>query len=541
MLARAQGQKDIIARTYMHMMTQLARHRDVCGGCVNKGTSCVATHSLLSVIVWMDMICCMCFMALVPFIRKHIDDMALKVDEHNTTAADFTVIVHGVPPACDAAELAAFFDKYDGSMSESATTPASGEPADAAAPPNIDYPRPSDGGTSPAPGDKADAGIAGWEAAAAPAHGDGGAADAAAAPAVDGGPDAPLGGDTAAVPESKPDVAETARDTVVEISGDNMGVDADADAEQVGAPHGSEDKRKGGVAAVFLGRKCGDVLAKFEKRSLLQKTCAKLTAECQKLKAAQGDGAPGAQFYHAEKEYLLATKELADLDAEMDAVTKKGEALDVVCAFVMFNTQEAQRDCVRHYETAPWTKFGIRGTTLMTYDAPFILLNRFQQPELKFNGRALRVARAPEPTNVLWENLEVTRVAGFARRNLSSVLTFVVILISFAVIVLAKQQSENLKSSSNLCTNSTFVAACNTAVIWATPSTRGCPTSRSTSSSASCTTAHVWGLHRAGLPSAAESRLATPLDYDLTTDPATSRILKRDACRFDASNLNPKP
>jgi len=141
-----------------------------------------------------------------------------------------------------------------------------------------------------------------------------------------------------------------------------------------------------------------------------------------------------------------AEAKLAAIDVKVHAAAGDG-TLDAVCAFVIFNSQEAQRDCIGHYSSAAWawgaSSLPVRGTTLFGLEAPLFLLNWFQRPELKFTSRTgksygMRVSRAPEPTNILWENLEVSRVQGFLRRNVSGLMTFLIILISFAVIVFAK-------------------------------------------------------------------------------------------------------
>jgi len=65
-----------------------------------------------------------------------------------------------------------------------------------------------------------------------------------------------------------------------------------------------------------------------------------------------------------------------------------------------------------------------------------LLKKKFTSRTGKTHG--MRVSRAPEPTNILWENLEISRAQGFLRRNVSGLMTFLIILISFAVIVFAK-------------------------------------------------------------------------------------------------------
>ena len=57
----------------------------------------------------------------------------------------------------------------------------------------------------------------------------------------------------------------------------------------------------------------------------------------------------------------------------------------------------------------------------------------------------------------------------FVRLVSSNLLTFVIVLVSFGVIVTAKGYSEMAATSVNVCSNASFVRQCNGAIEWGTP------------------------------------------------------------------------
>jgi hypothetical protein len=93
---------------------------------------------------------------------------------------------------------------------------------------------------------------------------------------------------------------------------------------------------------------------------------------------------------------------------------------DVVCAFVLFNNIESAARCVEDY--APYDSVG----------GDF-----FQPAELRFMGEyPLQVEWAPEPSDVLWENLEVSDHQVMARRCVSYLATLAVLMLSLVGLVM---------------------------------------------------------------------------------------------------------
>ncbi|CAN0051024.1 unnamed protein product, partial [Hapterophycus canaliculatus] len=70
----------------------------------------------------------------------------------------------------------------------------------------------------------------------------------------------------------------------------------------------------------------------------------------------------------------------------------------------------------------------------------FASLSTFQKypKELKFQGiHKLKVVKAPEPDNIIWENLEFPKLKRRLRQNFTGLVSFVLLLIAFALVLLA--------------------------------------------------------------------------------------------------------
>ncbi|KAJ1462808.1 hypothetical protein M885DRAFT_609849 [Pelagophyceae sp. CCMP2097] len=85
-------------------------------------------------------------------------------------------------------------------------------------------------------------------------------------------------------------------------------------------------------------------------------------------------------------------------------------------AFVTFENEESALRCVEDY----------RGSSG--------LLRLFQPTQLRFGGRRITVERAPAPSNILWENLDVPRRRKWLRSRCGDAATLLVLIASAALI-----------------------------------------------------------------------------------------------------------
>lgn len=100
-----------------------------------------------------------------------------------------------------------------------------------------------------------------------------------------------------------------------------------------------------------------------------------------------------------------------------------------ICAFVVFNHCESKARCIEDF--VHYSKF------------PFSL----KYPDaLKFKGHKLICKRAPEPDEILWENLETSKKEQGIRVLFTSVVTFALIFIGFVVILQAAKMKQKFNS-----------------------------------------------------------------------------------------------
>ncbi|TMW61304.1 hypothetical protein Poli38472_013767 [Pythium oligandrum] len=135
--------------------------------------------------------------------------------------------------------------------------------------------------------------------------------------------------------------------------------------------------------------------------------------------------------FHAKN---ARAKVKAAAKAAKTAATTTQQAFDweaCECAFVVFNNLESRRRCLHDYRhSTHW------------------LPHKYQPRELRFrDGKfRLKVTAAPEPSNILWENLEVTDRGRFYRRSLTIFITFLLLIASAAVISGAQSAQQQFKS-----------------------------------------------------------------------------------------------
>ncbi|KAG3098209.1 hypothetical protein PI124_g17348 [Phytophthora idaei] len=100
------------------------------------------------------------------------------------------------------------------------------------------------------------------------------------------------------------------------------------------------------------------------------------------------------------------------------------------CAFVVFNNLESRRRCLLDYrQSTRW------------------LSRKWQPEELRFREDfPLIVTKAPEPSNILWENLEVTNRGRFYRQLVTNLVTVALLVISCAIISAAQTTQEQFAS-----------------------------------------------------------------------------------------------
>ncbi|OQR84545.1 transmembrane protein [Achlya hypogyna] len=194
------------------------------------------------------------------------------------------------------------------------------------------------------------------------------------------------------------------------------------------------------IAEVSIAHPTGGLLRTFLAMEHLTAKVAELNDILSTLKS------PAAEVPDRDK---LTTKVEEQLEKVTDTLERKTARMKELrangastveaceCAFVVFNSVEAQQRCLRDYRTS--------GYSYARY---------FQPKDLRFEGKyPLHVRQAPEPSNIMWENLEVSATERRLRRYFTNFITFLLLLLSCAIISLAQSAQAKFSAATipNFC------------------------------------------------------------------------------------------
>ena len=181
----------------------------------------------------------------------------------------------------------------------------------------------------------------------------------------------------------------------------------------------------GEVADVAIGLNNGKLIDLFQERG---KQELKIEEQIAKLKLYK--------LQNLQKDLKKMRKKQRKLDEKIIQFRSKSD-FKAVCAFVTFNEDKGQSDCVDAYSSSFIQR--IRGKSKGTK---------------KFRGKvSLHVTKAPEPSNVLWENLQHRSLETSLRTGVSVLLTITMLIASFSIGLLIQTTQNDLQSSggSSLC------------------------------------------------------------------------------------------
>jgi len=165
----------------------------------------------------------------------------------------------------------------------------------------------------------------------------------------------------------------------------------------------------GCIARVFVGKNFGEHLERLSARGTLLESIESLDAQ---VAATKKD---------MSKARTKMTEQLAKLDAEMHDL-HEGK-LVAVNAYVTFTTTDALAAAL----------------LAMPCGAVRAAIPALQPKAKRFRGKHhLRLAKAPEPSAIIWENAQYTAAARQARQGVSGFLTFCLLLITTGLIIGAK-------------------------------------------------------------------------------------------------------
>eukprot|EP00753_Platysulcus_tardus_P018673 PLAT7004.19.p1 GENE.PLAT7004.19~~PLAT7004.19.p1 ORF type:complete len:1050 (+),score=341.53 PLAT7004.19:205-3150(+) len=197
----------------------------------------------------------------------------------------------------------------------------------------------------------------------------------------------------------------------------------------------NEDYLGSWCAGVFIAHPVGNAIRAYRGKSSL----------LQKLRHARGrvhmlrEDSPRHDpelYAQAQNDVLLLEDKL---QKQLKRVREAGMGDATVAAFVVFNQEESYIRCLVDYgRTTSW------------------LQHAFYPPPLLFRGRhKLIVDDAPEPSDIVWENLETTALSRVLRRAVTMGATLLMLLASLGLLFIALSARVSFNAAlpdNNLCT-----------------------------------------------------------------------------------------
>jgi len=164
------------------------------------------------------------------------------------------------------------------------------------------------------------------------------------------------------------------------------------------------------IAEISLVHPTGGVIESFKKQESAMKRMKVRQIKLEKREL----NARNAKLIEANKQRIgkkgTRLKEIA-----------KGHSKSVIAAFVVFNCEESKNRCIEDYVET--------GSTFFRYFQPTFL-------NMVKDGKhyKLRVEGAPTPSLVFWENLHLSDFERFMRVSLTTAITTILLILSFAMI-----------------------------------------------------------------------------------------------------------
>lgn len=149
-------------------------------------------------------------------------------------------------------------------------------------------------------------------------------------------------------------------------------------------------------------------------------------------------------------------------DAILNKALKSPEQLPVLRAFLIINTPD---DASRILTMYRFSKYN--------------LLRCCQSRKLCFHGSGLRVRRAPEPTNIIWENQDVPWQKRYALQGVLFLIWLIVVILAIVLVFFVQKSAQNVGSNDSVqvvgekscdagteITDNTYVCDASVAILW---------------------------------------------------------------------------
>lgn len=178
----------------------------------------------------------------------------------------------------------------------------------------------------------------------------------------------------------------------------------------------------GEVIEVYLARRYNDLLYYYTTRSDL----------IQEIKLAETLLRFNEKDLETDKKLNKLKSKLGKFDEKIkkEGDFKSHDNLEIKKAYIVFNNKKEKISCLRQYNKKSCCCL-------------------VQKKNLRFRGtHMLRISQPPEPSDIIWENLEVGKCSKFVRFLVSFTLTLMLLLVSVVMIYYVKTTQSNLPSQS---------------------------------------------------------------------------------------------
>ncbi|GMH90450.1 hypothetical protein TL16_g11773 [Triparma laevis f. inornata] len=205
--------------------------------------------------------------------------------------------------------------------------------------------------------------------------------------------------------------------------------------------HGKQNYIGSWVADVNIARPNGKLIRRCQ--ALKKYSVKLLEARAQVKKHSPGTplkgGSKPGRLKKAETKLKLLEDKIAKIHKNLQGSAKSFAKIDNECmaAFVTFENEDSFIRCLDDF--GRYSKRGLN---------PFTWLIPPQPDKIKFKGHYfLEVDVSPEPSNILWENLETTFFAGLIRKTITATVTITMLLVSLALVIIVKQVKEDVEKA----------------------------------------------------------------------------------------------
>ncbi|CAG9311043.1 unnamed protein product [Blepharisma stoltei] len=180
----------------------------------------------------------------------------------------------------------------------------------------------------------------------------------------------------------------------------------------------------GKIIEVYLGRRYNDLIIFYQGRAILKKKICNREAL---LRFSNKD---------LEKDKKLKVLKLSlkrfDEKIKKEQLVKKHNELPIKYAYITFNSKKDKQACIKAYQTKCCCS-----------------CLRKKRKDLYFRRKyPLKVFTAQEPSDIIWENLEISKCSRRFRTFLALILTLILLIISVALIYGVKRAQKELPNDS---------------------------------------------------------------------------------------------